>query len=118
MQAIHYYTNLIKIHGHISNVDCKEHQIDKDAEKASNIVITENGVKKEVVSEESNECQHEVGEVVPANREPGKDNAKRAGCGRTLKNGSRKVRALDNWIFCRLGHLHLLLEQFPKGADV
>ena len=28
---------------------------------------------------------------------------------------TKKVKNPDNWIYCRLGHLHLLLEQWPKG---
>ncbi|XP_070173907.1 lysine-specific demethylase 6A-like isoform X1 [Littorina saxatilis] len=30
---------------------------------------------------------------------------------------AKKLKPLDPWIYCRLGHLHLLLEQFPKALS-
>ncbi|KAK7489287.1 hypothetical protein BaRGS_00019395 [Batillaria attramentaria] len=30
---------------------------------------------------------------------------------------TKKRRLLEHWVYCRLGHLHLLLEQFPKALS-
>lgn len=103
MQAIAYYDNLIKVHVHISSLESKEKENDP-RENDPNKWFSEKEKRKDPYeSMELDKIERDANRPAKEFRES-KEHEK-----------SKKRRPLDNWIYCRLGHLHLLLEQFPKG---
>ena len=99
------------MHAHLASQESR----DRDKEKENAKPVDNLTKDKEANKEEKEEGKGSKTQA--AEDEKTKEGGKE---GKTSKEGkdsekSRKLKPLDNWIFCRLGHLHLLLEQFPKG---
>ncbi|KAL8624511.1 hypothetical protein ACOMHN_053054 [Nucella lapillus] len=100
-KAIWYYNNLIRLHSHLQSKENKEKDGDKDSKD------------QDQKDEEDKEKEKKVKEEPDKARDgPGKEAKKEA-----EGDKGRKLKPLNPRIFCRLGHLHLLLEQFSQALS-
>lgn len=108
LQAISYYENLLSIGQYLSNLDTKEKE--KENEPNAGNISREREKKDERMEVDKDQKESENGKSAKDGREC-KDT-------KDLKESLDKIKKrkpLDSWVYCRLGHLHLLLEHYARG---
>ncbi|PVD19066.1 hypothetical protein C0Q70_21625 [Pomacea canaliculata] len=107
-KAISYYENLLSIGQYLSNLDTKEKE--KENEPNAGNISREREKKDERMEVDKDQKESENGKSAKDGREC-KDT-------KDLKESLDKIKKrkpLDSWVYCRLGHLHLLLEHYARG---